>query len=68
MSIENRLMALEEKVAHQDDTIETLNQTVTEQWKLIEQLKKQIGHLDSQLYELENHMGNPAANQKPPHY
>mgnify|MGYP000288929988 CR=1 FL=1 len=68
-ALDERLRLLEEKVAFQDETIETLNQTVTDQWKLIDRLKKRLKDMDDQIYELENNAGmNAPANQKPPHY
>lgn len=67
--MDDRLCALEEKVAFQEETIETLNQTVTDQWKLIDRLQKRLKDMDDQIYELENNASmNAPANQKPPHY
>ncbi len=36
----NRIEALETRIAYQDQTIEELNAAVTEQWALIEQLRR----------------------------
>ncbi len=62
-----RLEALEAHVAHQDRTIEELNETVTAQWKDIDALKRQLNRLDDQLHEVEAGLPAPP-NQKPPHY
>jgi SlyX protein len=65
--LRSRLEALEAYTAHQDRTVEELNETITAQWKEIDALKRQIGRLDDQLREVE--AGLPAAPiQKPPHY
>ena len=62
-----RLDAFETQLAHQDRTIEDLNETITAQWKEIDGLKRQIARLEDQLQDVE--AGLPAAPiQKPPHY
>jgi SlyX protein len=48
-------------------TIETLNQTITEQWHKIDTLTRQIAALSERLREAEAHAPGPA-NEKPPHY
>ena len=40
-----RIDALEMRVAYQDDTIETLNQTITAQWQQIDALTRQLAEL-----------------------
>ncbi len=65
--IEARVEALEILTAHQDRTIEELHEVISEQWKQLETLKRQLGRLDDQLREVE--AGMPAAPiQRPPHY
>ncbi len=65
--LENRIEALEARVAYQDDTIETLNQTITAQWKQIDALTRQVAQLNERLQEAEPNA--PAAvNERPPHY
>lgn len=65
--IEARVEALEILTAHQDRTIEELHEVISEQWKQLEALKRQLGRLDDQLREVE--AGMPAAPiQRPPHY
>ncbi len=61
-----RLDALEMRVAYQDQTIEDLNQTIIDQWKQIESLKRQLAELLDRVQEVE---GGPAAPERPPpHY
>ncbi|HXI09093.1 MAG: SlyX family protein [Bradyrhizobium sp.] len=62
-----RIDALEVRIAYQDDTIETLNQTITEQWKQIDALKRQVAALGDRLQEAEARSPAPA-NERPPHY
>jgi SlyX protein len=63
----DRIDTLEARLAFQDDTIETLNRTVTEQWAKIDALTRQLVALREQLQEAESQMPRPA-NEPPPHY
>ena len=63
----DRIDALEMRLAYQDVTIETLNQTITEQWKQIDALTRQVAELKERLQEAERHAPGPA-NEPPPHY
>ncbi|MEZ5820577.1 MAG: SlyX family protein [Bradyrhizobium sp.] len=62
-----RIDALEARVAYQDDTIESLNQTITAQWKQIDALSRQVATLNDRLQEAEARAPGPA-NERPPHY
>ena len=62
-----RIDLLESRLAFQDDTIETLNKTVTEQWAKIDALTRQLVALRERLQEAESQMPRPA-NEPPPHY
>jgi SlyX protein len=62
-----RLDLLETRLAFQDDTIETLNKTITEQWLKIDALTRQLANLNERLREAETHAPG-AANEPPPHY
>jgi len=66
-ALADRIDALESRLTFQDDTIETLNKTVTEQWTKIEALMRQLVALGEQLREAESQMPHPA-NEPPPHY
>ena len=63
----DRIDTLEARLAFQDATIETLNQTVTEQWAKIDALTRQLAALNERLREAESQMPH-AANEPPPHY
>jgi len=66
-ALSERIDALEMRLAYQDVTIETLNQTITEQWKQIDALARQVAELKERLQEAESHATGPA-NEPPPHY
>ncbi|HWV96209.1 MAG TPA: SlyX family protein [Xanthobacteraceae bacterium] len=63
-----RIDALESRIAYQDDTIETLNQTVTAQWQQIDALRRLVGELGDRLREAESSSRDRPANERPPHY
>ena len=62
-----RIDLLETRVAFQDETIETLNKTITEQWLKIDALTRQLANLNERLQEAETRAPG-AANEPPPHY
>jgi SlyX protein len=62
-----RIDALEARVAHQDRTIEDLNETITAQWKEIESLTRQIVRLGDQLQEVRDRAPE-GPEPPPPHY
>jgi SlyX protein len=66
-ALSDRIDALEMRLAYQDVTFETLNQTITEQWKQIDALTRQVAELKERLQEAERHAPGPA-NEPPPHY
>jgi len=63
----NRIDALEARIAYQDETIETLNATITEQWKQIDALSRKVAALSYRLQEAEARAPGPT-NERPPHY
>jgi uncharacterized coiled-coil protein SlyX len=62
-----RIDALEMRLTYQDETIETLNQTITAQWLKIDALTRQVAELRERLQEAESNAPGPA-NERPPHY
>ncbi|CAL75749.1 conserved hypothetical protein, homolog to slyX [Bradyrhizobium sp. ORS 278] len=62
-----RIDRLEMRLTFQDDTIETLNQTITAQWREIDALKRQIALLVERLEEAQSNTEGPR-NEPPPHY
>jgi SlyX protein len=66
-TLESRLDTLEARLTFQEDAIETLHKTITEQWTRIDALTRQLVHLNERLREAETQAPNPA-NERPPHY
>jgi SlyX protein len=65
--LSERIDALEARIAYQDDTIETLNAAITEQWRQIDALTRQVAALNDRLQEAEARSPGPT-NERPPHY
>ena len=53
-TLSERIDALEMRLTYQDETIETLNQTITAQWKQIDALTRQLAELNERLQEAES--------------
>jgi SlyX protein len=66
-TIGDRIDVLETRLAFQDETIETLNKTITAQWQQIDTLTRQVAALNERLQEAETH-ARDASNEPPPHY
>ena len=66
-ALSDRIDALEVRLTFQDETIETLNKTITEQWLKIDALTRQLVSLSDRLQEAESRVPG-AANEPPPHY
>ena len=64
-SLGDRIDALEIRLAFQDETIETLNKTITAQWQQIDVLTRQVAGLNERLQEAES---NATDEPPPPHY
>ncbi|WP_421358501.1 SlyX family protein [Agrobacterium rosae] len=65
---ENRIIVLEETVAHQAKTIEELSDQLTEQWKVVEQTRAKLDRLTGRFLNLEEQSLEAPAITKPPHY
>ena len=65
--LSERVDALEVRLTYQDETIESLNRTITAQWKQIDVLTRQIAQLNERLVEAEAAAPSPG-NERPPHY
>ena len=66
-TLSERIDALEMRLTFQDESIETLNQTITAQWKQIDALTRQLAELKERLQDAESNTGGPI-NERPPHY
>jgi SlyX protein len=66
--VDTRIEQLETRIAYQDHTIEELNKSVTEQWRQIEALGKQVERMAARLLQIEDNAAPRAAEPPPPHY
>ena len=66
-TLSERIDVLETRLTFQDETIETLNQTITAQWQQIDALTRQIAVLSARLQEAETQAPG-STNERPPHY
>lgn len=62
-----RLETLETRIAFQDQTIEELNATITEQWQQIDLLTRKLQMVEEQVRS-GVHIADPATEAPPPHY
>lgn len=68
-SLAARIDALEIRIAYQDETIETLNKTITEQWRQIDALTREMANLRDRLHDAEMKSAAGASPEPPPpHY
>jgi SlyX protein len=63
---DDRITALEIRIAHQDQTVAELNEVVTTQWRKIEALERQMGRLREEFQNSQNDRGGD--EPPPPHY
>lgn len=64
-----RIDTLEVRFAYQDQVIEDLNRTITEQWKQIDNLTRRLANLGERVQEAADNSGSPATPEPPPpHY
>ena len=66
-ALSERIDALEIRLTFQDETIETLNHTITAQWQQIDALTRQLAELKERMREAESNATGPV-NEPPPHY
>jgi len=67
---EERIVAIEEKIAHQEHTVQTLNETVYAQQRQLDQLRSEVLELALQLRSLSESIHAPGDGKEPPppHY
>ena len=66
MTDTSRIDALEARIAHQDQAIEDLNETITTQWKDIDRLKREVERLSDRVANAEQALGPDAGDEPPP--
>ena len=67
MTDAERLDALETRIAFQEQTLDELNATITEQWQLVETLRRRLDTLEDQVRS-GSYIADPATEKPPPHY
>ncbi len=67
--LQQRLMALESHIAHQDGTIDDLSEMVNKQWAEIGALSREVNRLRERLQRIEGDLESTQPDdQPPPHY
>lgn len=67
-ALEDRLVEVEIRVAHQDAAIETLTQTLLEKDQLLRKLRNQLETLEQQMRLSNSHIATESEETPPPHY
>lgn len=67
-STSERIIQLEETIAHQAKTIEELSDQLSEQWKVVEQVRNKLDRLTERFLSLEEQSLDAPAITRPPHY
>lgn len=65
---EERILKLEETVTHQSRMIDDLSGEIATQWKQIEQLRTKLDRLTERFLSLEEQALEAPAITRPPHY
>ncbi|MFA7413966.1 MAG: SlyX family protein [Rhizobium sp.] len=65
---DDRIMRLEETLAHQGRIIEELSDQLTEQWRVVEQTRAKLERLTERLLTMEEQSHDAPPITKPPHY
>jgi len=65
-SLQSQIMELEIRLAHQDRQIAELNEVITEQWRVIDQLSRQMAQMREDMLALQVPREGP--EPPPPHY
>jgi SlyX protein len=68
---EDRLIAIESKIAQQEDMVESLNRTIYEQQKKIDQLEELFSALVRRIKDRDSTDGSAEGrpdHERPPHY
>jgi SlyX protein len=71
MTIEDRLVDIETKIAFQEDTVDELNKVIYQQQQKLERLEAICASLVNHIQDLRESAAETqaaAANEKPPHY
>lgn len=65
---EDRLTAIEMKLAYMEDFVSQIQNVAVDQAKTIDKLQKEIKLMSDRIREMSNQMEGDIPNRKPPHY
>ena len=65
---EERLTAIEMKLAYMEDFVSQIQNVAVDQTKTIDKLQKEIKMMSDRIREMSNQMEGDIPNRKPPHY
>ena len=65
---EERLSAIEMKLAYMEDFVSQIQNVAVEQTKTIDKLQKEVKMMSDRIREMSNAIGGDIPNRKPPHY
>lgn len=65
---DERIMRLEEMLAHQARVIDDLSDQLAEQWKVVEQTRAKLERLSERFSNIEEQSLDAPAITRPPHY
>ena len=65
---EDRLTAIEMKLAYMEDFVSQIQNVAVYQAKTIDKLQKEIKMMSDRIREMSNQMEGDIPNRKPPHY
>ena len=65
---DDRLTAIEMKLAYMEDFVNQIQDVAVEQAKTIDKLQKEIKLMSDKIREMANTMEGDIPNRKPPHY
>lgn len=68
MEIDERLIELETRLTHMDDTVELLNGIVTQQQLKIDTLERLVQRIAADYNEFKEQLAPEITDTKPPHY
>ena len=65
---EDRLTAIEMKLAYMEDFVSQIQNVAVDQAKTIDKLQKEVKMMSDRIREMSNQMEGDIPNRKPPHY
>ena len=65
---EDRLTAIEMKLAYMEDFVSQIQNVAVDQAKTIDKLQEEIKMMSDRIREMSNQMEGDIPNRKPPHY